>query len=82
MESLLTPESLAQVLGMAVQTVYNRHSLGLSLPPSIKVGRLLRFRSRDVEAWISSCYEKVENSPCRDDHKQPRKADKTKRRNR
>jgi len=43
---------LAAFLGMAQQTIYNRHSARGDLPPAIKVGRLLRFRSSDVEAWL------------------------------
>jgi len=43
---------LAAVLGLAEQTIYNRHSIGGDLPPSIKLGRLLRFRPSDVEAWL------------------------------
>lgn len=84
MESLLTPEKLAQVLGLSVQTVYNRYSLGLSMPPAIKVGRLLRFRSHDVDAWLTSCYaptaQPVESTPLPPRRGRPCKADQIKRR--
>jgi len=53
-EQLLTPKTLATTLGLAEQTIYNRHSTGGDLPPVIKLGRLLRFRPADVEAWIES----------------------------
>lgn len=51
-EQLLTPKTLAITLGLAEQTIYNRHSTGGDLPPAIKLGRLLRFRPSDVEAWL------------------------------
>jgi predicted DNA-binding transcriptional regulator AlpA len=54
MKQLLTPEELGEHLGIAVQTIYNRHSRGLDLPPHIKIGRLLRFPSSLLEAWIVS----------------------------
>lgn len=53
MEQLFTPETLATFLGIAEQTIYNRHSIGGDLPPSIKLGRLLRFRHGDVVAWLN-----------------------------
>lgn len=49
---LFTPEALAAYLGLTVQTIYNRHSTGGDLPPSFKLGRLLRFHPQDVERWI------------------------------
>ena len=52
MEQLLSPKTLATTLGLAEQTIYNRHSTGGDLPPAIKLGRLLRFRPSDVEAWL------------------------------
>ncbi|MEZ0245650.1 MAG: helix-turn-helix transcriptional regulator, partial [Methylophilaceae bacterium] len=51
-EQLLTPKTLAATLGLAEQTIYNRHSTGGDLPLAIKLGRLLRFRPSDVEAWL------------------------------
>ena len=52
MDQLLTPKTLGLMLGLAEQTIYNRHSSGGDLPPSIKIGRLLRFRPAEVEAWL------------------------------
>lgn len=54
MDQLLSPKTLASALGVAEQTIYNRHSSGGNLPRSIKLGRLLRFRATDVDAWIAS----------------------------
>ncbi|MBJ9654711.1 helix-turn-helix domain-containing protein [Burkholderia multivorans] len=52
MQQLLTPKALAAFLGLAVQTIYNRHSSGGDLPKAIKIGRRLRFHPRDVDAWV------------------------------
>jgi excisionase family DNA binding protein len=51
-DPLLSPKELAAALGIAEQTIYNRHSGGGDLPPCLKLGRLLRFRREDVEAWL------------------------------
>lgn len=53
MQPLLTPRALGQLLGIAEQTIYNRHSANRDLPPALKLGRLLRFRPCDVEAWLT-----------------------------
>ena len=52
MNPLLSPKDLATALGVAEQTIYNRHSGGGDLPPCLKLGRLLRFRQEDVDAWL------------------------------
>lgn len=51
MKPLLSPRQLADLLGLAEQTIYNWHSLGKDLPPSIKIGNRLRFPVDGVEAW-------------------------------
>ena len=38
MQKLLTPSELAEFTGLALQTIYNRHSTSGSLPPCIKLG--------------------------------------------
>ncbi len=52
MESLLTPSETADFLGVAEATLthwrYKR-----SGPPSYKVGRHIRYRASEVEAWLS-----------------------------
>ncbi|WP_157354445.1 helix-turn-helix domain-containing protein [Thauera sp. 28] len=63
-EQLLTPETLANLLGIAKQTIYNRHSVGGDLPRVTKLGKLLRFRPSDVEAWLE---QKLES----DHHRSP-----------
>ncbi|WP_374483763.1 helix-turn-helix transcriptional regulator [Zoogloea sp.] len=52
LKALFSPKALATLLGLAEQTIYNRHSAGGDLPPAIKLGRLLRFKADDVEAWL------------------------------
>lgn len=69
MEQLLTPQTLASSLGMATQTIYNRYSAGGDLPPSIKLGRLLRFRASDVCEWLKS--QEVKPSKVQDAAKTP-----------
>lgn len=54
MEKLLTPEELAAILCLSVQTVYNRRSNGDDLPPAVHIGRLVRYRVSDVDAWIGT----------------------------
>ena len=51
-KKLLTTKALAELLGLAEQTIYNRHSTGGDLPRSMKLGRLLRFHTSDVDAWL------------------------------
>lgn len=53
MEPLLTPQQLADLLGLSVQTLYNRRSLGASMPPAVRIGTKVRFRPSDVEAWLA-----------------------------
>lgn len=54
MEPLLTLEQLAAALGLSVQTLYNRRSRGESLPPTITLGRRLRFIQADVRTWLDT----------------------------
>jgi predicted DNA-binding transcriptional regulator AlpA len=54
MDKLLTSDQLAAVLGLSVQTLYNRRTRGDALPPCVKVGRLLRYEQTEVRAWLTS----------------------------
>ena len=63
MERLLTPKDLAQVTGLALQTIYNRHSYGGSLPECLNLGGRLRFRQRDVDTWLDGQYETKHPQP-------------------
>ncbi|MCW2314031.1 helix-turn-helix transcriptional regulator [Rhodoferax antarcticus] len=57
MEKLLTPADLAQKIGLAVQTIYNRRANGGSLPRCILIGQFVRFAPRDVDVWLAKQYE-------------------------
>jgi excisionase family DNA binding protein len=50
-EQLLSPEGLSQELGVPVRTLYQWRYRGDG-PPGFRVGRHLRYRRRDVDAWL------------------------------
>jgi predicted DNA-binding transcriptional regulator AlpA len=54
MQRFLNIDELSDVICLAKQTIYNRVNKGGDLPPLIKLGKSLRWRSSDVEAWIDS----------------------------
>ena len=50
--TLMTPEHLAEYLGVTPRWVYNNHQkLGI---PAFQIGRALRFRRSDVDAWLDT----------------------------
>lgn len=51
---LVSPAQLAQLLGLAPRTIYNRIHEGGDLPPVVRIGRLPRFAVIDVQAWIDA----------------------------
>lgn len=53
MDRLLRVTDLTNIFGVKKQTVYNWNSLGIG-PKAYKVGREIRYRERDVEAWLES----------------------------
>lgn len=54
MDKLLTPTELAELLGVSVHTLYHRRAQGISLPPTLKMGRLLRFPQSGVRHWLAA----------------------------
>jgi predicted DNA-binding transcriptional regulator AlpA len=46
--------SLAALLGLNVQSIYNRIHRGGDLPPYYKKGRAVRFFRPEVESWLAS----------------------------
>lgn len=58
MHELITPAQLAIELGNEVQTlsVWRLYKKG---PKYIRVGRLIRYRRSDIEAWLDSQTVKV-----------------------
>lgn len=53
MEALLSPVQLAAMLGISVQTIYNRRTRGESMPTCVKLGGLVRYHPEDVRAWLN-----------------------------
>ena len=49
---LLTPEEVADMLRIPVRSLYVQRSAGRPTPPGVKIGRHLRYRLADVEAWV------------------------------
>lgn len=51
---LLTREQAAQYLGIAVGTLATWASCGRYDLPIVRVGRLVRYRQSDLDAWLES----------------------------
>ena len=49
-KNLLTPQELADELGIKISTVYHWSHMGYI--PIVKLGNLLRFRRSSIERWI------------------------------
>ena len=56
MERMLNSAEIADVLGMSVSTI--RKWVHYGYIPHVKLGRAVRFREKDVEAWIEERAEK------------------------
>lgn len=52
-DQLLSPSELADRLSVPVSTIYDWHLRGRG-PARIKVGRHVRYRSSDIEAWLDA----------------------------
>ena len=50
-DPLWTIQEVATFLGIPVQTIYDWRCKGEG-PPSLKIGRLLRYKETDVFAWL------------------------------
>jgi predicted DNA-binding transcriptional regulator AlpA len=57
LEKLLTPEQLAELLGVKLSWVYRHSAPGCDPPeqrlPSVKVGRKVRFERSAIQAWLA-----------------------------
>jgi excisionase family DNA binding protein len=51
MDRLLTADEAAEYLGVSLQTLYGWRWKRIG-PRAAKVGRELRYRQRDIEAWL------------------------------
>ena len=56
MERLLDTAEIAEQLNMSVSTI--RKWVHFGFIPHVKLGRAVRFREKDVEAWIEERTEK------------------------
>ncbi len=56
MERLLDTAEIAEQLGMSISTI--RKWVHFGFIPHVKLGRAVRFREKDVEAWIEERTEK------------------------
>jgi excisionase family DNA binding protein len=52
---LLSPQQVADLLGVKLCTIYQWRSEGYI--PCVKLGRALRFDPRVIEVWIKKCSE-------------------------
>lgn len=50
---LLSPQDIAHYLGVPVRTVYAWRHRGEG-PPGFRVGKHVRYRASDVEAWLEA----------------------------
>ncbi len=50
---LLGPAEVAQLLDVKVQTLSVWRCVGRHSLPYVKVGRLIRYRRQDVDAWLT-----------------------------
>ncbi len=50
-EPLMDPSALGDYLGIPVNTIYAWRHQGAG-PPAMKVGKHLRYRKSDVDAWL------------------------------
>jgi excisionase family DNA binding protein len=55
-EALLTLKDVAALLNVPVATLYAWRHEGKPMPPAVKMGRSLRFRRADVEAWVDDLF--------------------------
>ncbi len=56
MERMLNSAEIAYKLGMSISTI--RKWVHYGFLPHVKLGRAVRFREKDVEAWIEERTEK------------------------
>ena len=53
---LVTIEELSEFLQVPVKTLYDWRHRGLG-PPGLRVGRHVRYRQADVDAWLDRCLD-------------------------
>jgi predicted DNA-binding transcriptional regulator AlpA len=60
-ESLLSTNDVALWLGVPIKSVQRWRYTGAGGPPSMKVGRHVRYRKIDIERWLDA--KLVESAP-------------------
>ena len=60
-ERYLTAQEAADYLGYAIGTLYNKCNAGEI--PHVRLGRSLRFRHADLDAWVEAQNEQVLAEP-------------------
>lgn len=53
MDTLLTPQQIAEICGVPVKTVYQWNYAGTG-PRPIRVGRHVRYRPSDLTSWLDA----------------------------
>ncbi len=55
---LLTMSEAAAYLGISKSTLAHHRSAGQPTPPAIRIGGAVRYRTRDIDAWLEQQLEK------------------------
>ena len=63
-EKLLTPQEVAAFLRVSVAWVLDHASRRKPLLNSVKLGKVVRFRSEDVEEFIRECARMSKGAAC------------------
>ncbi len=53
-KTLLTPQEVSEILGVSVETMSVWRSVNRYPLPFVKIGRLVRYKPDDIEAFIKS----------------------------
>lgn len=59
-ERMISPKELAALLQVPLQTIYQWRYRGGG-PPGYRIGRHVRFRMNDVEAWLAGRAEEPQD---------------------
>ncbi len=57
---LLDTKQLATLLGVSPRTIEDRRTKGMSLPRNVRIGKLIKYRPKDVELWLDSLQDEQE----------------------
>jgi excisionase family DNA binding protein len=59
MEKLLTAEEVAQILNVSTAWVYDHAERKHPLIPSVRLGKVVRFRPEDMRAFVEEMTRKI-----------------------